>query len=153
MSHVDEMLDAGRDRAEQVAAPGMDPKPQRKVTVLTCMDTRIDPYRILGLERGDAHILRNAGGILTEDVLRSLSISQHLLGTEAIVVMMHDGCGMEGASEPGGFDDVEQELSRGLAQLRSAPALRARDSIRGVVFDPESGRLREIDPPSGQTSG
>ena len=165
MSHVDEMLDAALHRAEQLAVPGMGPQPRRKIAVLACMDTRIDPYRILGLEHGDAHIIRNAGGLVTDDALRSLTISQHLLGTEAIVVLMHDDCGLEGASEEkladaassnggalgwevGAFDDVEQALSRGLAQLRSAPTLRARDSIRGFVFDPESGSLREIDPPS-----
>ena len=142
----------------------MDPRPQRKLAVLTCMDTRIDVYRILGLKRGDAHIIRNAGGLVTNDALRSLTISQRLLGTEEIVVMMHEGCGLRAASEEelaermgleddasgfaqGAFDDVEQALRLSVARLRSAPTLIARDSIRGLVFDPHTDALREVDPP------
>jgi carbonic anhydrase len=140
----------------------MDPRPQRKLAVLTCMDTRLDVYRILDMERGDAHIIRNAGGLVTDDALRSLTISQRLLGTEEIIVMMHDGCGLQAASEEefaermglkddaaafarGAFDDVEQALRHGVARLRSAPTLIARDSVRGLVFDPDTDELREVD--------
>lgn len=143
----------------------MDPRPRRKLAVLTCMDTRLDVYRILDLERGDAHIIRNAGGLVTDDALRSLTISQRLLGTEEIIVMMHEGCGLQAASEEelaerlglqdgasefaqGAFEDAEQALRLGVAKLRSAPTLIARDSIRGLVFDPSSDELREVDPPS-----
>jgi carbonic anhydrase len=142
----------------------MDPRPQRKLAVLTCMDTRLDVYRILGLERGDAHIIRNAGGLVTDDALRSLTISQRLLGTEEIVVMMHEGCGLQAPSEEelaerlslgddasafaqGAFDDLENALRLGVARLRSAPTLIARDSVRGLVFDPSTDELREVDPP------
>jgi len=142
----------------------MDPRPQRKLAVLTCMDTRIDVYRILGLKRGDAHIIRNAGGLVTDDALRSLAISQRLLDTEEIVVMMHEGCGLQGASEEelaermglkdsapefarGAFEDVEQALRLGVSKLRSAQTLIARNSIRGLVFDPHTDALREVDPP------
>ena len=126
------------------------------------MDTRIDLFPMLGLERGDAHIIRNAGGLVTDDALRSLSASQRLLGTEEIVVVMHEGCGLHGASEDdyaqalaadgvlptwrlGAFEDVERTLSHGLNRLRASPELVARDHVRGFVFDPETGTLREVD--------
>jgi carbonic anhydrase len=156
------MLAAAAGREDELAAPGLSPRPQRKVAVLSCMDTRIDLFPMLGIRRGDAHILRNAGGLVTDDVLRSLSASQRLLGTEAVVVVMHDGCGLRGASEDefaealradgilpawrlGAFDDVEATLRHSLARLRSSPELSSRDDIRGFVFDPETGRLREVE--------
>src|SRR4051794_12923195 len=99
MSNADEMMAVAAARAEELAAPGLDPRPRRKVAVLACMDTRIDLFPMLGIKRGDAHIIRNAGGLVTDDAIRSLSASQRLLGTEEIVVVMHDGCGLHGASE------------------------------------------------------
>jgi carbonic anhydrase len=164
MANGDQMLEVASARADELAAPGLSPKPRRKVAVLSCMDTRIDLFPMLGLDRGDAHIIRNAGGLVTDDVIRSLSASQRLLGTEEIVVVMHDGCGLHGASEDdfaqalaadgalpswrlGAFDDVEETLRNGLARLRSTPELPARDHIRGFVFNPESGMLREVGQP------
>jgi carbonic anhydrase len=163
MANADDMLALARARAEELAAPGLDPRPRRRVAVLACMDTRIDLYPMLGIERGDAHIIRNAGGLVTDDAIRSLSASQRLLGTEEIVVVMHDGCGLHGASEDeftaglasdgvlpnwrlGAFDDVEETLRHSLARLRSSPELPARDHVRGFVFDPETGQLREVEP-------
>jgi carbonic anhydrase len=162
MSNADEMMAVAAARAEELAAPGLDPRPRRKVAVLACMDTRIDLFPMLGIARGDAHIIRNAGGLVTDDAIRSLSASQRLLGTEEIVVVMHDGCGLHGASEDefaetlasdgvlptwrlGAFDDVEETLRHSIARLRSAPELTARDRIRGLVFDPETGELREVE--------
>src|SRR3954469_24912569 len=101
MPNADKMLAAAAAKSDDLAAPGLSPRPQRKVAVLACMDTRIDLFPMLGLERGDAHIIRNAGGLVTDDVLRSLSASQRLLGTEEVVVVMHEGCGLHGASEDG----------------------------------------------------
>ena len=161
MPSADDMVEAAAGRAAQLAAPGLSPRPRRKVAVLSCMDTRIDLYAMLGLERGDAHIVRNAGGLVTDDALRSLAISQRLLGTEEIVVVMHEDCGLHGASEDtfrqklaadgvlpswrlGAFDDVEATLRHSLTRLRAAPELPARDHVRGFVFDPESGQLREV---------
>jgi carbonic anhydrase len=139
------MLATAAARAADLAAPGLSPRPRRRVAVLACMDTRIDLFPMLGLERGDAHIIRNAGGLVTDDAIRSLSASQRLLGTEEIVVVMHEGCGLHGASaEFGGFDDLEATMHEGLARLRSSPELTARDRIRGFVFDPETGTLREV---------
>ncbi len=164
MPNADDMLEAAAARSEELAAPGLDPRPRRKVAVLACMDTRIDLFPMLGIQRGDAHIIRNAGGLVTEDALRSLSISQRVLGTEEIVVVMHEGCGLHGASEDafadalradgvlptwriGAFEDVEATLRSSLARLRSSPELIARDHIRGFVFDPETGTLREVEAP------
>jgi carbonic anhydrase len=161
MPNADKMLEAAASRADHLAAPGLSPRPRRKVAVLACMDTRIDLFPMLGLERGDAHIIRNAGGLVTEDAIRSLSISQRLLGTEEIVVVMHEDCGLHGASEDefthmlaedgvlptwrlGAFADVEATLRDSLARLRSSPEVPARDGVRGFIFDPESGRLREV---------
>ena len=163
MLNADQMLAAAAARASELAAPGLSPRPRRKVAVLSCMDTRIDLFPMLGLERGDAHIIRNAGGLVTDDALRSLSASQRLLGTEEIVVVMHDGCGLHGASEDeftqalaadgalphwrlGAFEDVEATLRHSLTRLRTSRELIARDHIRGFVFNPEDGTLREVSP-------
>jgi len=119
-------------------------RPRRRIAVLTCMDARIDPLAVLDLELGDAHVIRNAGALVTDDAIRSLSASQHLLGTEEIVVLMHEDCGMDGGpKELGGFDDLETELREGLRRLRESDALATRDRIRGLVVDPASGDLRE----------
>jgi carbonic anhydrase len=145
MPNADDMLAIAASRARELAVPGLSPQPRRKVAVLACMDTRIDLFPMLGLERGDAHIIRNAGGLVTDDAIRSLSASQRLLGTEEVVVVMHEGCGLQGASpELGGFEDLDSTLRDGLHRLRSSPELTARDHIRGFVFDPETGALREL---------
>jgi carbonic anhydrase len=126
------------------------------------MDARIELFDLLGLEWGDAHLIRNAGGLVTDDALRSLSASQRLLGTEEIIVVMHRDCGLHGASDDefadrleadgaradwrlGGFDDLEATLRAGLARLRSEPALISRDRVRGLIYDPADGSLEEID--------
>ena len=162
MTNADDMLAVAAERSEDLAAPGLSPRPQRKVAVLACMDTRIDLFPMLGLKRGDAHIIRNAGGLPTDDAIRSLSASQRLLGTEEVVVVMHEGCGLHGASEDdyaqalsadgvlptwrlGAFDDLEDTLRASLERLRSSRELPYRDHIRGFVFDPEDGSLRELD--------
>ena len=163
MPNADEMLERAAAHAEELAAPGLSPRPRRKVAVLACMDTRIDLFPMLGIERGDAHIIRNAGGLVTDDALRSLSASQRLLGTEEIVVVMHEGCGLHGASEDdyakmlaadgvlppwrlGAFQDVEETLRNSIERLRTSPELPNRDHVRGFVFDPEDGSLREVAP-------
>ena len=162
MPNADDMLAVASARADDLAAPGLDPKPRRKVAVLACMDTRIDLFPMLGIERGDAHIIRNAGGLVTDDAIRSLAASQRLLGTEEIVVVMHDGCGLHGASEDefaqaladdgvlptwrlGAFDDLDATLRASLTRLRASSELPARDRIRGFVFNPETGALREVE--------
>jgi carbonic anhydrase len=120
-------------------------RPKRRLAVLACMDARLEPHALLGLERGDAHVVRNAGGLVTDDALRSLSASQRLLGTEEIVVVMHRDCGMEGRADFGGFEDLEGALRDGLERLRAAPELVAHDRIRGLIYDPADGSLEEIE--------
>ncbi len=161
MPNVDTMLEVAAERIAELAAPGLSPRPRRKVAVLACMDTRIDLFPMLGLERGDAHIIRNAGGLATDDAIRSLSISQRLLGTDEIVVVMHEDCGLHGASEDefartlaadgvlptwrlGAFADVEATLRDSLKRLRASPELPERQRIRGCIYDPETGALREV---------
>ncbi len=158
--NANQMLEAAASRAAELAAPGLSPRPRRQVAILSCMDTRIDLFPMLGIARGDAHIIRNAGGLATDDAIRSLSASQRLLGTTEVVVVMHDGCGLHGASEDdysqmlaadgarpswrlGAFEDVEAALADSLERLRSAPELIHHEGIRGLVFDPETGTLRE----------
>jgi carbonic anhydrase len=154
------MLAVAAARAEQLAASGLSPRPIRKLAVLTCMDTRIDLFPMLGLNRGDAHIIRNAGGLATDDAIRSLAVSQRLLGTEEIVVIMHRGCGLHHASDAdfatqlaadnvappwrlGAFQEIEATLRNSLTRLRTSRELPFRDQIRGLIFDPETGELEE----------
>ena len=137
------------------------PRPRRKLAVLACMDARIEIFSLLGIGRGDAHVIRNAGGLVTDDALRSLSASQRLLGTEEIVVVMHRDCGIHGASDEEfaatlaadgarpewrlcAFEDLDQTLREGLQRLRTSPELIARDKIRGLIYDPEDDSVEEI---------
>jgi carbonic anhydrase len=138
----------------------LSPRPRKRLAVLTCMDARIDPLALFGLRLGDVHVIRNAGGLVTPDAIRSLAASQRLLDTNEIAVLMHDGCGLHGASDAdfaevlaadgaapdwrlGAFADLEQTLREGVERLRSSPELPYRESIRGFVFNPETGRVRE----------
>ncbi len=158
-TNAEQLLEHAAARSRELATPELSPRPRRKLAVLTCMDARIDPYALLGLTRGDAHLLRNAGGLVTDDAIRSLSASQRELGTEEVVVVMHEGCGLLGADDErfaqalaadgahppwrlGGFADVEQALREGLERLRESPELAHRDRISGFVFDPRTGSLR-----------
>jgi|SRR5271165_499173 len=160
MTNADEMLELARAKASHLAAPSLDARPRRRLAILMCMDARLDVLP-LGVERGDAHVIRNAGGLVTDDAIRSLAISQRLLGTEEIVVIMHDGCGLLDAPEGefaralaadgarpswrlGAFHDVEDALREGLARLRASRELKTRDLIRGFVMDPDRGVLREV---------
>jgi carbonic anhydrase len=136
--------------------------PALHVAIVACMDARIDPVEIFGFESGDAHVIRNAGGIVTDDVVRSLAVSQHRLGTRAIMVIQHDDCGMQKVTENeftaqmeehagvtptwpvGAFEDVEESVRRSLARLRDCSFLAARDDVRGFVFDVRNGELCEV---------
>ena len=162
MTVTDELLHNNEAYAANFTKGDLPLPPAKKVAVVACMDARLDVHAILGLDVGDAHVIRNAGGVVTDDEIRSLAISQRLLGTEEIVVVMHEGCGLHGASEDdyraalaadgvlptwrlGAFDDLDATLTHSLARLRSSPELPHRDHVRGFVFDPETGTLREVD--------
>lgn len=162
MSATDHLLHAN----ERYAAtfPGPRPlAPKLRTTVVTCMDSRLDLFGALGLEVGDAHLIRNAGGIPTDDVLRSLAISQRALGTREILIIHHTQCGMSGfdddafraelAAESGveppwsvpGFDDVQEQGRRSIETVRNCPWLPHRDEVRAFVFDVATARLTEIE--------
>jgi carbonic anhydrase len=126
------------------------------------MDARVDPARILGLELGDAHVLRNAGGVVTDDTIRSLAISQHLIGTEEIVVMHHTDCGMLGLTDQDladkleqsagqrppwpahGFDDLDDDVRESIRQIVGSPFVPSTSNVRGYVYDVVTGELREV---------
>jgi carbonic anhydrase len=129
------------------------------------MDTRIDVHAMFGLAPGDIHLIRNAGGLATDDAIRSLSVSQRLLGTDEVIVIMHEDCGLQGASDEefaatlaavgaapswrlGGFDDLEAALRASMARLRSSSELPARDKISGFIFDPATGVVRRCEDPT-----
>ncbi len=162
MSATDELVDNSRAYAETFDKGGLPRPPAKRVAVLTCMDARVNPSGIFGLREGDAHILRNAGGAVTDDQLRSLAISQRLLGTTEIVLVYHTDCGMrtftdaefrrqlreETGVEPGwdvdDFVDIDGDLRRGIARVRACPFLPRRESVRGFVYDVADGSVREV---------
>jgi carbonic anhydrase len=136
--------------------------PGSKVAVLACMDARLDPARVLGLEEGDAHVIRNAGGVASEDAIRSLVISQRLLGTEEIILIHHTDCGMitftDGAVKDSiekdtgirpsfaleAFPDADADIVQTIARIKASPFIPNKDKIRGFVYEVETGKLREV---------
>jgi carbonic anhydrase len=136
--------------------------PARKIAVVACMDARLNPYPILGLELGDAHVIRNAGGVITDDEIRSLAISQHLLGTEEIMLIHHTDCGMltfsdqdfanklesevgqRPAWEARSFSDLDQDVRDSIQRIKDSPFVPRKDSVRGFVYEIETGKLREV---------
>jgi carbonic anhydrase len=143
--------------------PGPLPLPPAKgVAVLACMDARLHVYDILGLKAGDAHVIRNAGGVVTDDEIRSLAISQRLLGTKEVVLIHHTDCGMltftdeefkqtlvdDTGVEPGwvaeSFSDLDDNVRESIGRIKESPFIPNKDQIRGFVFDVETGKLREV---------
>jgi carbonic anhydrase len=136
--------------------------PAKKLAVVACMDARLDLSAILGLQEGDAHVIRNAGGVVTDDAIRSLAISQRLLGTEEIVLIHHTDCGMSAIAddefrraiqaETGirpawaveAFDDLDTEVRQSVARIRASPFIPRRDRVRGYVYDVDTRQLREV---------
>ncbi|NLE72016.1 MAG: carbonic anhydrase [Actinomycetales bacterium] len=161
MSVTDELLAANAEYAATFDGPLPLP-PARRVAVVACMDARLDVHRVLGLAEGDAHVIRNAGGAVTDDVIRSLAISQRLLGTREIVLIHHTDCGMltfrddafrtEIEREVGvrppwaaeAFEDVVADVRQSIARLRVSPFVPRTDAVRGFVFDVATGRLDEV---------
>ena len=160
-TRVDDLLRNAERHAHVFTAGDLPAPPALGVAIVACMDSRIDLFRIFGLHLGEAHVIRNAGGIVTEDTLRSLTLSQALLGTREIMLIQHTGCGLIGdedelrrrvaeatGSDPpwplGAFEDVEASVRRQLEVLQAAPHLVGGASARGFVYEVETGRLREV---------
>ncbi len=161
MSATDELLANNTRYAESFSGPLPLP-PAKHVAVVACMDARINVYGVLGLNEGEAHVIRNAGGVITEDEIRSLAISQRLLGTEEIILIHHTDCGMltftddgfkksiaaEVGVKPGwaaeAFDDLDIDVRQSIARIRNSPFVPKKDSIRGFVFDVATGKLNEV---------
>jgi carbonic anhydrase len=162
MTQTDLLLRNNEAYAKTFKAKSLQSRPKRKLAVIACMDARLNIFKMLGLEEGDAHIIRNAGGIVNDDVIRSLIISQHLMGTEEIVLVHHTDCGMltldevdlrqsvksrTGRAPPflfGAFSNLEQDVRLSKRRLRSSPFILKKERVRGFIYDVKSGVLREV---------
>jgi carbonic anhydrase len=162
MSTTDELLHNARAYAEGFDRGDLPLPPARGLVVVACMDARFDPYRVLGLQEGDAHVIRNAGGVVTDDAIRSLAVSQRLGGTEEVMLIHHTDCGMLATSDDEfrrslqeevgikptwaveTFGDVDEDVRQSVARVRSSPFIPRKESVRGFVYEVETGRLREV---------
>jgi carbonic anhydrase len=162
MSSTDDLLENNRRYAEGFDKADLGMPPKKKVAVVACMDARVIPTRVLGLDEGDAHVIRNAGGIITDDEIRSLSLSQHLLGTEEVIVMHHTDCGMLTFSDEefsarleeatgerpswsaGTFSDIDENVRESVERIKESPFI-PNKNVRGFVYDVGTGALREVE--------
>jgi carbonic anhydrase len=162
MAVIDELLQNANRYADGFEKGGLPLPPARRVAVLACMDARLNPYGLLGLDEGDAHVIRNAGGVVTDDEIRSLAISQRLLGTEEIMLIHHTDCGMltfsddefrRQVQEETGikpqwscetFADLEEDVRQSIARIKASPFIPKKDAVRGFVYEVETGKLREV---------
>jgi len=162
MSATDDLLQNAGEYAASFDKGELPSPPARKVAVLACMDARLLPSRILGLQEGDAHVIRNAGGVVTDDTIRSLAISQRLLGTQEIVLLHHTDCGMltfsddefkrsiqdETGIKPAwaveAFGDLDEDVRQSIARIQASPFIPNKDSVRGFVYDVHTGAVREV---------
>jgi len=162
MSAIDELLANNEAYAASLGESHVAVAPSRHLAIVTCMDSRLDVFAALGLGDGEAHVLRNAGGVITDDVIRSLAISQRLLGTSEVMLIHHSDCGMEKISDDGfraelqqqtglapafaieSFADVDADVRQSILRVRRSAFLPRRDSVRGFVYDVDTHRLREV---------
>ncbi len=162
MTVTDELLANAQRYAENFDKGDLPLPPAKKIAIVACMDARLNPYGLLGLAEGDAHVIRNAGGVITQDELRSLAISQRLLGTREIVLIHHTDCGMltftddqfrvsieaETGIKPTwaaeAFSDLDVDVRQNIARIHAETSIPAKDSVRGFVYDVHTGRLREV---------
>jgi carbonic anhydrase len=162
MTVIDELLENAGSYAEVFDKADLALPPARRIAIVACMDARLDPQALLGLQEGDAHVIRNAGGVITDDEIRSLAISQRLLGTEEIMLIHHTDCGMltftddelrrqiqdETGVKPGwaaeAFDDLDEDVRQSIARIKASPFIPRKDKIRGFVYEVETGRVREV---------
>jgi carbonic anhydrase len=163
MPTIDELVANAEKYAERFDRGDLPLPPAKRIAVVACMDARLNPYGLLGLREGDAHVIRNAGGVVTDDEIRSLAISQRLLGTEEIMLIHHTDCGMltfadddfrrqvqddtgikpEWAAET--FVDLDEDVRQSIARIEASPFIPHKDQIRGFVYDVHTGRLREVE--------
>jgi carbonic anhydrase len=162
MSVTEELLHNNEAYAEFFEKGDLPLPPARGVAVVACMDARLDVHKILGLEEGDAHVIRNAGGVITDDEVRSLTISQRLLGTREVILIHHTDCGMltfsddelkaqiheEVGMKPHfsmeSFSDLEEDVRQSVARIQASPFIPHKESVRGFIYEVETGRLREV---------
>jgi carbonic anhydrase len=162
VSVTDELLSNNEGYAASFSQGDLAVPPGKKLAVIACMDARLNVYDILGIEAGDAHVIRNAGGVVTDDAIRSLAISQRLLGTEEIVLIHHTECGMltftddefkrsiqddtgikpEWAAEA--FPDLDEDVRQSVARIKASPFIPHTDAVRGFVYDVKTGKLNEV---------
>jgi carbonic anhydrase len=162
MSATDDLLKRNEEYAAGFDKGDLPSPPVKKVAIVACMDARLHVAKLLGLQEGDAHVIRNAGGVVTDDEIRSLAISQRLLGTEEIMLIHHTDCGMltftddefkrqiqedtgmepEWAAEA--FADLDEDVRQSIARIVSSPFIPNKDSVRGFVYEVETGKLREV---------
>jgi len=164
MRVIEELLANNRNLAAGVEAAHLDVKPSLRLAVVTCMDSRLDVFQALGLRDGEAHILRNAGGVITDDVIRSLSISQRRLGTERVMLIHHTDCGMLQVSDDSfraelqatgvapsfaieSFNDLDADVRQSVLRVRRSPFLLHTDRVRGFIYDVDNHLLREVEVP------
>lgn len=162
MSIIDELLKNNEEYASTFDKGDLPIPPGKHIAVVTCMDARLSPYVMLGLNEGEAHVIRNAGGVITEDEIRSLVISQRLLGTQEIMLIQHTDCGMLTFSDDEvkqqiyddvgikpsfaleSFSDLDENIRQSIARIVSNPFIPNKENIRGFVYEVETGRLREV---------
>jgi carbonic anhydrase len=162
MTVTDELLQNNTEFARSFSNGDLPMPPGKGLAVVACMDARLNVYALLGLSEGEAHVIRNAGGVVTEDVIRSLAISQHLLGTSEIILVHHTDCGMltftddevkaDIESKTGlrphfaleAFSDLESDIRQSIARIRHSPFVLHKDRVRGFVYDVRSGALKEV---------
>ena len=162
MTVTDELLRNNAEFASTFSKGDLPMPPGKHLAVVACMDARLNVYALLGLEEGQAHVIRNAGGVVTEDVIRSLAISQRLLGTGEIILVHHTDCGMltftddqvkaDIEADTGlrphfaleAFSDLERDIRQSIARIKASPFVPNKDSVRGFVFDVTTGKLQEV---------
>ena len=160
---IDELLSNNRAFADSLPAQHLDVRPSRRLAVVTCMDSRLDVFAALGLQDGEAHVLRNAGGVITDDVIRSLAVSQRRLGTREVMLIHHTDCGMQTLTDDGfraelqeatgvapafaieSFTDLDADVRQSILRVRRSAFVPHRDVIRGFVYDIDTHRLREVE--------
>ncbi len=162
MSITDELLKNNKAYVKAFDKGDLPLPPAKGVAIIACMDARLDAHKILGLHEGDAHVIRNAGGVITDDEIRSLAISQRLLGTREVILIHHTDCGMLTFSDDEvrgkiqaevgikppfaleSFRDLDEDVRQSIARIKASPFIPRKDSVRGFVYEVESGRLREV---------